>query len=62
LFFGSLFVKNTPQEIDETDPKTIDEFDSAFSKVRWLHFTVFILEILSKIFRRRTIEGKKNEG
>jgi hypothetical protein len=52
LFFGSLFVKNTPDEIAETDEKTITEFDSAFSRVRWLHFTVFILEILGKVFAK----------
>jgi hypothetical protein len=52
LFFGSLFVKNTPDEIAETDERTIAEFDSTFSRVRWLNFTVFILDILTRFFNK----------
>ena len=58
LFFGSLFVKNTPDEIATTDTLTIGEFDNVFSQVRWVHFTVFILEILSRFVQTKSTKTK----
>jgi hypothetical protein len=62
LFFGSLFVKNTPDEIAMTDKLTISEFDNAFSQVRWVHFTVFILEILSRFVQGNFTKTKLKDN
>jgi hypothetical protein len=61
LFLGSLHVKNTDDEIENTDKQVLADFDYTLKLVQIIHFSYFICDVLQRIARSVLTEKKDTQ-